>query len=235
MKKQFQKGEGVADEHRPLTTPVAVAPSLPTVGDQAASIANAPSRIPREIKFRAWDGERMLFRELHDRNWYTGPEQRAKCVREALPNDAHWMKVMQFTGVRDTECREIYEGDIVTFTYWWFDGAGHADSQLTGDVVYIENQMSFGLHGVKNREWLRHIGGEGHDTPDTAPFALWMFDEADFAVVGNIHEHPELLRVSGSEGLVRAEGGAAETERSEPVDTRPERREGDAQPNPMIP
>lgn len=45
----------------------------------------------------------------------------------------------------------------------------------------------------------------------------------------------EVPRVSGSEGLVRAEGGAAETERSEPVDTRPERREGDAQTNPMIP
>lgn len=97
--------------------------------------------------------------------------------------------VMQWTGLQNSQGVDIYEGDIVMFTYWWFDG-NHAESQLTGELVYLPDCMSFGLKGVKNKEWLQHVGGES----DTASFATWLFEEADFQVIGNIHEHPELLQ-----------------------------------------
>lgn len=44
----------------------------------------------REIKFRAWDGKRFLYRGLHDRNWYATPyndENGCNCVRGCMPND----------------------------------------------------------------------------------------------------------------------------------------------------
>lgn len=98
----------------------------------------------------------------------------------------------QFTGLHDDNDEEIYEGDIVQFTYWYFDG-NHSDSILIGEVIYIPEMLSFALRGVKNKEWIHHIGGKDGDS-DTAPFSMWNFDESDFSVIGNIHENPDLLQ-----------------------------------------
>ncbi len=101
----------------------------------------------------------------------------------------------QCTGLRDSNNELIYEGDIVNFTYWWFDGMGEADSQLIGEVIYIPELMSYALRGVKNKDWIRHIGGD-EGTSDTVPFATWRFDGDDFKIIGNVHDNPELLEVS---------------------------------------
>ena len=64
----------------------------------------------REVKFRAWDGSQMIYRGLYDRNWYTD-EKGGKVVRSINPNDINDLKVMQYTGLKDKNGREIYEGD----------------------------------------------------------------------------------------------------------------------------
>lgn len=96
----------------------------------------------------------------------------------------------------DTVCRctglkDIWEKDIVEFTYWWCDGA-EQQSILKGEIIYIPESLSFGLRGVKNKDWLRHIGADEFSS-DTAPFAFWNFSEADFEVIGNTIDHPALL------------------------------------------
>lgn len=101
--------------------------------------------------------------------------------------------LMQFTGLVDRELQKIYEGDIVRFTLWWFDGE-ERESTLVGELVYLPESMSFGLRGVKNKDWIRHIGGED-GTEDTAAFATWNFDGADFSVIGNVYQNPELLEI----------------------------------------
>jgi uncharacterized phage protein (TIGR01671 family) len=94
----------------------------------------------------------------------------------------------QLTGIKDSEGVEVYEGDWVEFTYWWFDGS-ERETSLSGEVVYLPELLSFALKGVKNKEWCQHVGGE-----DTSAFAFWRFEGDDFHVRGNIHQNPELLK-----------------------------------------
>jgi uncharacterized phage protein (TIGR01671 family) len=97
----------------------------------------------------------------------------------------------EYTSLKDNNGVKIFEGDIVQFTYWWFDGYEN-DSILTGEIIYLPRFMSFGLRGVKNADWIRHIGGE-EGSSDTVPFAVLAFDEADFEVIGNIHDNKNFL------------------------------------------
>lgn len=99
--------------------------------------------------------------------------------------------VEMYTGLKDSQDKKIYEGDIVKFTVWWFDG-NEAHTELTGTIVYSNENMSFQLKGVKNKEWESHTGFNGCRDYYT-PFSELTFDEADFEVIGNIHENPELL------------------------------------------
>lgn len=111
-----------------------------------------------------------------------------------LCHKARPMKLERHTGLKDKNGVEIYEGDIVRFTYWWFDG-NEAESELIGSVVYIKEHASYGLEGVKNVEWIKHIGGEDGSS-DTSPFANWTFNSDDIEVIGNIYEtlvKPEFL------------------------------------------
>jgi uncharacterized phage protein (TIGR01671 family) len=151
----------------------------------------------REIKFRArnYVGE-WQYGSLSVKRKTVNGDTVEVCRILAIGDDRVFAAkpdtVGQFTGLFDKDGKEIYEGDIVKFTYWWFDG-NVAESELKGEVVYLEQFMSFGLKGVKNREWIRHIGREDGDS-DTSPFAVWTFDEADFEIIGNIHDNPELLK-----------------------------------------
>ena len=137
----------------------------------------------REIKFRFF-----IEKVVSMVSWEIAKKE---CDRLSLLDKDGWIP-MQFTGLTDSGGVEIYEGDIVEFTYWWFDG-NEAESKLTGTIVYSNELMSFQLKGIKNKEWERHTGYENDQEYLTA-FSELNFTEADFEVIGNIHENSELLK-----------------------------------------
>lgn len=119
----------------------------------------------REIKFRAWDGEHMDY-ALEE-----------ACVQESGINFiARYMQgyqgyvFMQFTGLKDKNGREIYEGDILLTDA----------SRLPVKVGW--SRAGFTLYGGMSGMTEIHLNCN---------------TEIVLEVIGNIYENPELLAPCG--------------------------------------
>lgn len=123
----------------------------------------------REVKFRAWGGKQMYFFDLKDlynegceANLYKGDKQLSQNTQ--LPYDG--MSIMQYTGLKDKNGKEIYEGDIVKC----HDHPTGA-SDTIGEVYW------------KDGKWM--VTWSMVDLGD--------YGTAWIEIVGNIHQNPELL------------------------------------------
>lgn len=120
----------------------------------------------REINFRAWNKKEKFL----DTAWSIDFEHGEVCHRAHNMSDLDDCILMQYTGLKDKNGREIYEGDITIDGY--------------GTVTVIENDGFQWLERVlKLRD--RHISKE----------ILIMTKANAFRceVIGNLYENPELL------------------------------------------
>lgn len=97
----------------------------------------------REIKFRAWNPEYGMTNEVTfcDDNSFSGIYEREGdywIIQNVAP--------MQYTGLKDANGREIYEGDILT-------GARRVEWANTGEwvVANTDGTILDGLHAYLNR------------------------------------------------------------------------------------
>jgi hypothetical protein len=123
----------------------------------------------REIKFRAWDGR--------DKMYYPTVFEFGVCGVNGLPSIAVPLSgggycttayIMQYTGLRDKQGKEIYEGDIVRLPYY---------------KKYVDCMVCWGLDGW----WTKNVvSGYWHH------MSLHQ-DVSKSEVIGNIYENAELL------------------------------------------
>lgn len=138
----------------------------------ALSVVKSFKMKQREIKFRAWDEETksmiycdadifMSLDGLQIGHWKKGWKE---------------LKLMQYTGLKDKNGIEIYEGDIIKLVNW-----------IDEDVVAIK----FGEYSIGNHEyavgWYFYVKRNRCEYPFTEGVAR-------FEVIGNIYKNKDLLK-----------------------------------------
>jgi len=137
----------------------------------------------RIIKFRAWrtDEKYMVTSDVGAltalRNCYGNKglaEQAGFSNIDNQPNPDKFI-LMQYTGRKDINDKEIFEGDIVSFDDCTSTESGYCERGCIGVVEWCNETVSF---EVSNR-----LSAESYEVLD------------ECVVIGNIYENPELMEV----------------------------------------
>jgi len=127
-----------------------------------------------EHKFRAWNNKTKTMVDLQKITPLAlaiDPAVAGGGVGVYIPDHPD-IEVMQFTGLKDKNGKEIYEGDVVECKMSFNDGV----LPYRGSIVYAE---TFGAFATQN------LGGTT---------LLHNHIASSFKIIGNIHENPELLK-----------------------------------------
>ena len=125
----------------------------------------------REIKFRAWS--KLLNKMLSHEDLNKTLKDLTKIEYIAgifLPLNSD-VEVMQYTGLKDSNGNEIYEGDIVKIEDYFGE-------DIIGRVIYDEATAGYVFHKGNERNYFQM-------TLDLEGYVHY--------VIGNIYENPELL------------------------------------------
>lgn len=126
----------------------------------------------REIKFRGWDSvnEVMLpVESINFREGYVSLNEGDNSLTDTL----EMIELMQYTGLKDKNGKEIYEGDIVSF----YNDEEYRFKSTNALVIY--DSAAFMLeHKKLGKEYLGEMD----------------IENMCIKIIGNIYENPELLR-----------------------------------------
>jgi uncharacterized phage protein (TIGR01671 family) len=141
----------------------------------------------REIKFRAWHREKNVMLTVTTISWMKNADGSPLCgcdgYNKTIPHTnfgLHDVEVMQYTGLKDKNGKEIYEGDILCVledvVADTIDGFNRYEKE--GDFMKVVFDK-YGRWSVKGNSM---VDGELlHD----------MLSDAE--IIGNVHESPDLI------------------------------------------
>ena len=129
----------------------------------------------REIKFRSWWKDTKRFLDCDE--WYMTCSGAKYLHYAVMPYKDDNFIIEQYTGLKDKNSKEIYEGDIVKVNDD-FDKYG-----LNAGEIY---EVYFNAGGFRCKPKYESSIARGDK-------GFWIDNGNDYEVIGNIHENPELL------------------------------------------
>lgn len=147
--------------------------------------------IPR---FRAWHKEEKIMLNVIAINWFSDSEYDL-CLGESINHEDYHTEsdetiLMQSTGLRDKNGKEIFEGDIVRYVY--YDGSGYQDYLIEFKTEEVITGESCGEYNIETT-WIgvhfKRIGGNIVGDYDY----VHPEEVSNFEIIGNIHENPEMV------------------------------------------
>lgn len=138
----------------------------------------------REIKFRAWvetddsEAEMMYFDKFEFDNglWFSSNKHVDK-----------YHAIMQYTGLKDKNGKEIYEGDILRGSKYPFISEGKENYYAL--IQWSEDNAGFYSYPIICSDRVRGGACEDHVFEDGQNSAK------TFEIIGNIYENPELIKL----------------------------------------
>ena len=131
----------------------------------------------REIKFRAWDKNyRNTKDEIVGHMFYSDSYSLGLGAFFTLTKE-NKRELMQFTGVKDKNDKEIYEGDVVT-----------KDGKVNAIVFYNAPTFSVKLKIKKTENQIEGYGYIGKEVENEYVGEL----DGKVKIIGNVFENPEL-------------------------------------------
>lgn len=122
----------------------------------------------REIKFRAWDKKTKIMIDLVKMTPLSVDSKLLPGV--FLPFEDNW-ELMQYTGLKDKNGKEIYEGDTVRLG----EGSKGYETRPGKAAIIYRSAQYFAQH------------------TDGGWFRMGSMNPENIEVIGNIYENPELL------------------------------------------